>query len=631
MKFSGYSFLLFAFLWLSPIAAFAAADEIAALLARAKSATGGARWDSVRSVHATGVRSGEGLSGDWRSIEDLPTGRHRIAYRAGSFEHAAGYDGKVPWRFDPGGEVAFNDAAESMRRARTQAWIAARAWWFPERGAAEWRRLDDRRLDGRRYRVAEATPRGGDPVALWFDADTGVVARVVQRDGQYAVASIYDDWRDVDGVKLPFRVSIGRTGAAGRSDERLSTHIRYGQIALDVAVSAADFAAPPMTPTARIDEADGVTRIPFQLLNNHIFVDAEVDGRKARFLVDTGALNLVTPAAARRLGLVSEGRSTVDGAGEGSDDLGFAHARSLHVGAAVLDATVFAVIDLGDLPKVEGIAFDGFVGYELFRRFGATIDYAQQVLTFTEPDRFTPPPGAVALTFEQADRAPIIEGAIDGVPVRLWVDTGSRGAFSAFTPYARRHGLIAKYGATAETVVGWGVGGAARAWPARLGRLVIGPHALEGLVGDFSTSNKGALADPDLGAILGGGAMRRFTVAFDYARKQMYLAPNEEFSSPARFDRSGLWLLADESLLAVTDVAPGSGAARAGLRVGDRIAAIDGEAVSARAIGEWRARLADPALRTIVLERWRAGSAKKVELVLSDRVAPAWPATGAQR
>jgi C-terminal processing protease CtpA/Prc len=119
--------------------------------------------------------------------------------------------------------------------------------------------------------------------------------------------------------------------------------------------------------------------------------------------------------------------------------------------------------------------------------------------------------------------------------------------------------------------------------------------------------------------------LKRFTVAFDYAAKKMYLAPNADFGKADAFDRSGLWLLGAGDALEVADVAKGSAAARAGLHVGDRIIAIGDEQVGARALPEWRQRLRElPAGTKLVLAYERADKAAKAELVLAERIAAHW-------
>ena len=49
----------------------------------------------------------------------------------------------------------------------------------------------------------------------------------------------------------------------------------------------------------------------------------------------------------------------------------------------------------------------------------------------------------------------------------------------------------------------------------------------------FSTDAKeGALASPDIGAILGGEILERFTVTFDYPHHRILLEPNSHFTAP---------------------------------------------------------------------------------------------------
>ncbi|KAG1251199.1 hypothetical protein G6F66_015308 [Rhizopus arrhizus] len=86
-----------------------------------------------------------------------------------------------------------------------------------------------------------------------------------------------------------------------------------------------------MAADSYIEDASGTTRVPFDLINNHVYIEAEVDGQPARFLVDTGAINLLTPTAAKRLGLTATGRLSVHGAGDNASDLGLAQARHLRI------------------------------------------------------------------------------------------------------------------------------------------------------------------------------------------------------------------------------------------------------------------------------------------------------------
>lgn len=599
--------------------------EAAVLFANFKAASGGIQWDHVRSLRDRGTLRAGGLSGEFHAIRDVHTGRSASRHKMGSISGGAGYDGQAAWQQGPGGEIAVLDAPEAKRRARSQAWIDARAYWYPHRMAAAYGKVETCELDGHAHRVVEVVPEDGDPVTLWFEADSNILVRIVRRRGSDIATTILDDYRDIDGLRLPFRSVTDRADASGRIDPRQRMEIVLDEITPNVAVSDAEFAAPAMVAVARIDDPSGIACVPFDLVNNHIYVDGDVDGKPVRFMVDTGGVNLLTPAAAQRLGLNSEGKLGASGPGEQRTDVALARAKRVRVGAATLDNPVFYVIDLAELPKVEGVEFDGLIGYEMFRRFGVQIDYANKQLVLAEPEKFVPPTGATEIDFEFDRLTPIICGMLDGVPVRLTVDTGSRVSLTMNSPFVHAHDLPAKYDAAPESVLGWGIGGPVRLRPVRFGRLQLGKLDITGIAGDLFTGSKGALTNPDHAGNLGGGVLKRFTVAFDYAARRMYLAPNAAFDRSDAFDRSGLWLIQDVDTLKVVDVAKDSAAERVGIAENDRVTVIGDEAITTHTLAEWRQRLRElPVGAGLEMRLLRDGTAFGVKLVLADRIPSKW-------
>jgi hypothetical protein len=293
----------------------------------------------------------------------------------------------------------------------------------------------------------------------------------------------------------------------------------------------------------------------------------------------------------------------------------------VRLGDAVLGHPVFYVIDLDPLPAAEGVELDGVVGFEMFRRFRVAIDYRARVLTLTEPAKFTPPAHAKVVPFELSQRIPVVAGTLDGLPVRVSIDTGSRSSLTMHSPFVKEHDLASRYAAAPETVTGWGVGGPARGRPARLGTLQLGDVAIRDIAGDLYLGQKGAFANPDLSGNLGGGVLRRFTVAFDYEARKMYLVPSPDFAKPDPFDRSGLWLIRDGDALKVVAVAPASPAEQAGIAPDDRIARINGEGVAKRKLSEWRRRLRElPAGTRLKLDTRRGDAARSAVLVLADLI-----------
>jgi membrane-associated protease RseP (regulator of RpoE activity) len=121
----------------------------------------------------------------------------------------------------------------------------------------------------------------------------------------------------------------------------------------------------------------------------------------------------------------------------------------------------------------------------------------------------------------------------------------------------------------------------ARAQVVRLGALKFGPFELEGAVTRFSLQKAGAFAASDVAGNVGGAILKQFTVTFDYARRRLYFEKNNTFGSRDTYDRAGLWLSGstDGRSFEVFDVIERGPAAEAGLKVGDRVVALDGRSV----------------------------------------------------
>jgi hypothetical protein len=134
----------------------------------------------------------------------------------------------------------------------------------------------------------------------------------------------------------------------------------------------------------------------------------------------------------------------------------------------------------------------------------------------------------------------------------------------------------------------------------RLHEVTIGKVVVHDVVGELFTGDKGAFADPDSAANLGGGILHRFIVTFDYSGKVMYLEPRPELDRKELYDRSGLFLLRHGDALRVVATTPHGPAEAAGIKADDRITAIDGAPVAMKSLADWRTRLRDTAPGTKV-------------------------------
>lgn len=601
------AFIAAGFAWLLAAAAHAGVEDV---IGRARTAHGD--FSKVTAIEFDGALRAGGMAGELTATEDVRTGRSVSRYTLGPVTGGDGYDGTASWSQSAGGEVVVADGEQAIADARTDAWLARRA--FLDAKSATYEPPTAKTHEGRAYSVIRATPPQGSPVELWFDDATGLLARLVEQRGQDTVTTTLADYRAVDGVKLPFSID------QHPGEDRNRVEIAWQDVALKASVDDALFAKPETPDTVTFTDGSRSATLPIEFHNNHLFIDAKIDGQPVKLLVDTGGANILTPAAAKRLGLAPEGKLAARGVG-GSVDMGFANAKSLAMGAIEVAKPVFYVLDLGALPDVEGFDFDGLVGYEVFHRFGVTIDYDALKLTLAEPDAFTPPANATAVPFELDDNIPLVSGSIDGVPARISVDTGSRSSLTTHAPFNRDQKLVEKYDAKFEAVTGWGVGGPLKSSPVRFKEVKIGDVTVASVVGDLFTGTKGSFADSRTDANVGGELLARFTVAFDYEKRRMYLAPGKGYAEPDRYDRLGAWLMRDGDRIRIAALTPTGAAEAAGLAVDDRIVAIDGEEVGRRTLAEWRRHLRETAAGTKVsLAIERAGEPRTVGVVLKELV-----------
>jgi predicted aspartyl protease len=572
-------------------------------------------WVRVVGLRGEGTVSAGGLEGRFESLEDVRNGRSINRYRLGPIEGAEGYDGERAWQ-RTGEESIVEDAPEAVARARSNAWLTRRGW-LQATGATYGSKI--RRVEeGHEFDIVEARPEGGSPIELWFDPRTSRLVRTVAQVGQDRMVTRYEDFRDVAGVELPFRV------ISEGNDPRNRTVAQYVKLEGVDAIPDDAFARADTAPEDFhfLDGAESAT-LRFDLINNHIFVDATIDGHAVRLLFDTGGLNLLTPSAVVRLGLTSEGRLAARGVGKEQVDVGLAKAGTLRLGRLQMDAPLFYVMDLGDLPAVEGIEFDGLVGYEIFHRLAVRIDYAGRTIRLMPFEHYRAPAHATEVPFVLHGRIPVVEGEIDGIPAKLSIDTGSRSSLTLHAPFVREHDLIKRHGARFETVNGWGVGGPSRTWPVRLRHVRIGAAEIIDLAADLSTSATGSFANPDLSANAGSGLLRRFVVDFDYRSRRMHLTPGPDHGYRENYDRAGMWLMRDGETLRIAAIAPGGPAEHAGLVPEDRLLAIDGESVAARALADWRTFLRDtPAGTRLPIRYRRQGETRSAELTLADLIPP---------
>ncbi len=206
--------------------------------------------------------------------------------------------------------------------------------------------------------------------------------------------------------------------------------------------------------------------------------------------------------------------------------------------SAAVTQAINIVIDFTPVAAPEGEVIDGVLGADFLQRFVVELDYRHQELRLHDPGSFAYRGTGTIVPFRMNGAFIIAKGSVtlaDGatVPGEYVVDVGSSLALALAKPYVEANSLIVRVGATTRRPSGRGVGGTAFANIGRVPMLHIGdvavPRPVTELFGDsagvFSTSN---LGDGNIG----GDILRRYTVTFDYARKQMVFESHDRTNEP---------------------------------------------------------------------------------------------------
>lgn len=596
-----------------------AATDPAAVLKAYQAASGGAAWNGKAVMKTVAKMTGQGLTGSVTALTDLHDGNSVASGTLGPASFAQGFDGKDAWDQGPNGEVNLEKGGIALPLALTSAYQNANLWWQPDFGGAKVTSDGDKPCGKATCTILDITPKGGLPFQAWFDSATHLLERTVQTVGPDTTTTTFSDYRAVDGVQLPYETVVD----SGHGKQYLQT-MTTTAVTFIPAQAIATY-APPKSNMQDMTIAGGATQttFPFQLINNHIYADAWVNGHgPLLFIFDTGGQNILVPSTAKALGVKVQGAMPGGGVGNKTVNYGLAKVALLKVGDATFKNQIMGVLDF-EPNAVEGVDIKGMIGFTVFKRFVTRIDYGKHQMTLIEPGHFNAKDAGTPIPFVFDGDLPEIEGTFDGIAGKFQIDTGSRDALTLTGPFAKAHDLRAKNPHGVVAVDGWGVGGSATSYVTRGKLLTIGPVQIPEVVTALSVQKKGAFATPAYQGNIGGAILKHFVVTFDYANHTMYLKPiaAAPLKSVGHFDRSGMWINQAKDGMRVMDVTAKGPAEAVGIRTGDVITAVDGKPATSLHVYDLRETLSHDAPGTVVHFTLKRGSAThEVAVTLRDQI-----------
>lgn len=567
-------------LW--PLLAGAASPPSAGqVLVKLGQASGGSGWNKIAAVALQAKITENGMQCSVHDVVDVRNGSARMHTQCPVYSTASGIDAQSAWNQDFSGQIHPLDSPEANTLTVTDRWLNQRGPFLPYHWPAELKMLTPVTIGGVTYERVAATPAGGRAVTLWIDSADERLAQTVMRRAFQTVSVHYDDYRDVHGVWLPFRITTD-TGTPVQVTTETVTH--YTLLASVPARSL-------QRPSGAVTDATlpgGETQLP--LLKNvagFVMLDARINGKGPfPFVLDSGGRAILTPAAAKALGLKTMGRILVQGAGAGGTSASFTRVESVQLGAATLRNQVFMIMplspivtDRGDKPAVAGV-----LGLEVFERFAVTIDSADHRLILRAFKSATPPAGAIALSIRFTSSTPLVDATLDGKPGIFQIDTGNPAPLMIFPGWAAHMGLAPYYLAGLPAQSGGGVGKSFTTHAAYIHSLRLGGRRVPGpLLGVLTPHGVNEVSNPSDAGNLGMTVWHAFRVTLNYRKGQIYLTPRADYAPPRIIATAGFAAIKlSHGAFTVVHVAAHGAAAKAGLKPGEQIVAVDG--VQAKAL-----------------------------------------------
>ena len=259
---------------------------------------GAAAWRKLtsRRVKATFEIQDDKATVSLESYAQAPNKRVNIMHvKAGeelAFDISRGFDGRTGWSLNltEGGfrELEGVELAAEKRDAEFHHELKLKEL-YPKMS-----RVGQVAVDGHQTYCIEATPREGQPEKWYFDLQTGLLVRLdsiseTASEGKKPDETYYEDYREVDGIKLPF--TIRQPGS--------KTVIKITEVKHNLPIEEAKFKNPGAAfealSTFKVRHSSqpvaerGVLYLSLEPAGDQISVRAELDGKKIFHLLDQRA------------------------------------------------------------------------------------------------------------------------------------------------------------------------------------------------------------------------------------------------------------------------------------------------------------------------------------------------------
>jgi hypothetical protein len=499
-------------------------------------------------------------------------GQSRAEISLGPLNIIQGDNGEHTWVLDQNGklQVITNPDEATLKRRQVQRLIEQYAFAERESGVFTVGFEGVEPVEGKDcYVVRIANNINTDSYTSYVNTQTFLQEKAVFLEGDQSRDSFYGDYRKVDGLLVPFltREVMHRTGQAHE--------VKLTQYLSNPVVDAGRFEPPEeAAKDYRFVAGDRAENIPFEFIGNHIFIPVIVGGKERLYVLDTGAgMTVLNTSFAEELGLPLEGGMKGQGAG-GTVEASFTTSPPFRMKGIEFQEQTVAVIEMSELMRRIGLDVDGILGFGFLSRFVTKVDFANELLSFYEPEGFEYSGNGHMLGIHLEESVFRVEATLDGSHCGTWLfDLGAGtthldGRYALRESYTTRTGLLG---------IGHGACNEYQLKHVRCDSLQFAGFTVYEPLVSFSYGGTETDFTSDQIGVLGNSLFRNFVIYCDYAGERLFVEKGDKFNLAWPRDNSGLQLAWSENReVKVIFVAPDTPAEKAGFLKGDLIRSING-------------------------------------------------------